>query len=114
MSLLVKAARDHRDLVSVTPASAGWSYVGFSAHRLAAGERLSVQRPGREACVVVLSGRVDVEGFGADGSTQRVAVATQLQKANGENREIYFIGPANEVVGGLPNESELARVNDSL
>lgn len=65
MSLLVKAARDHRDLVSVTPASAGWSYVGFSAHRLSAGERLSVQRPGREACVVVLSGRVDVEGFGA-------------------------------------------------
>ena len=64
MSLLVKSARTGRDIVAVTPASARWSYVGFSAHRLAAGERLSVARPGREACVVVLRGRVDIEGGG--------------------------------------------------
>ena len=37
MSLLVKGRRDGRDIVRVTPQSAGWSYVGFAAYRLAAG-----------------------------------------------------------------------------
>ncbi len=38
MSLLVKGRRDGRDIVRVTPESAGWTHVGFAAHRLAAGE----------------------------------------------------------------------------
>ena len=60
MSLLVKAARRGRDIVTVTPEAAGLHYVGFSAHRLAAGERLAVEQPGREICVVVLAGIVTV------------------------------------------------------
>jgi 5-deoxy-glucuronate isomerase len=64
VNLLVKARRDARDLVDVTPASAGWRYVGFSAHRLAAGETLALDLPGREACIVVLSGRVTVSAAG--------------------------------------------------
>jgi 5-deoxy-glucuronate isomerase len=48
----------------VTPASAGWTYVGFSAHRLRAGERLVLDLPGREVCVVVLSGRATVTAGG--------------------------------------------------
>ena len=63
-SLLVKAARGARELVDVTPASAGWGYVGFSALKLAAGERVDVTLPGREVCVVVLEGRVDVDAGG--------------------------------------------------
>jgi 5-deoxy-glucuronate isomerase len=55
--LLVKAAAG-RTIVEVTPASAGWRYVGFAAYRLKAGETLDVQVPGAETCVVVLSGRV--------------------------------------------------------
>ena len=58
MSLLVKASRGGRTIVEVTPQSAGWRYVGFSAYRLEAGERLSIQIPGSETCVVVLAGRV--------------------------------------------------------
>ena len=60
MSLLVKARKSGRDIVSVTPQSAGWKYVGFAAHRLAAGE--SVERAGSddEVCVVVLRGTVTV------------------------------------------------------
>ena len=34
MSLLVKGKREGRDIVEVTPQTAGWRYVGFSAHRL--------------------------------------------------------------------------------
>jgi 5-deoxy-glucuronate isomerase len=60
VSLLVKAARRGRDIVTVTPEAAGLRYVGFSAHRLAAGELLATDQPGRELCVVVLAGVVTV------------------------------------------------------
>jgi 5-deoxy-glucuronate isomerase len=60
MTLLVKANRQGRDIVRVTPESARWTYVGFSAHRLARGETLLVEEPKREACIVVLSGRATV------------------------------------------------------
>ena len=61
MTLLVKAAPTGRDIVTVTPASAGWRYVGFSAHRLAPAERMTLAADDRERCVVVLAGIVDVE-----------------------------------------------------
>ncbi|HEY3461505.1 MAG TPA: 5-deoxy-glucuronate isomerase [Casimicrobiaceae bacterium] len=54
------ARREGRDIVEVTPQSAGWRYVGFSAHRLRDGESMTVDRPQSEACVVVLGGSVDV------------------------------------------------------
>ncbi|MFO1303260.1 MAG: 5-deoxy-glucuronate isomerase [Burkholderiales bacterium] len=60
MTLLVKARRSGRDIVSVTPQSAGWKYVGFSAHRLAAGESLAKDTGSNEVCVVVLRGVVTV------------------------------------------------------
>ena len=44
MSLLVKGRANGRDIVTVTPQSAGWKYVGFSAHRLAAGESVSFDK----------------------------------------------------------------------
>ncbi len=65
MSLLVKARRDGREIVQVTPASAGWRYVGFSAYRLGAGERVVLDLAGRELCIVVLAGRVSVEAGAA-------------------------------------------------
>ena len=61
MSLLVKARPDGRDIVKVTPASAGWKHVGFEGYRLAAGERFALELPAdREGCLVILSGRADV------------------------------------------------------
>ena len=61
MSLLVKAAREGRELVHITPASAGWGYVGFRAVRLAAGEADVFLTEGVEVCLTVLTGRVDVQ-----------------------------------------------------
>jgi 5-deoxy-glucuronate isomerase len=58
--LLVKAQREGREIVAVTPESAGWTHVGFRAIRLAAGERETITTGARELCLVVLSGRVDV------------------------------------------------------
>ena len=65
MNLLVKARREGRDIVEVTPQSAGWRYVGFSAHRLAPGESMRIERTDGEACVVVLGGIVTVTQHGS-------------------------------------------------
>ncbi|MGX9716959.1 5-deoxy-glucuronate isomerase [Janthinobacterium lividum] len=58
--LLVKAAKTGGKIVEVTPASAGWTHVGFAAHRLQAGESLSLDTGRRELCIVVLTGMVTV------------------------------------------------------
>ena len=65
MNLLVKA-REGREIVRVTPESAGWRFVGFTAYRLRAGESIAIGLPGREVCVVVLAGRADVQAGDAD------------------------------------------------
>jgi 5-deoxy-glucuronate isomerase len=57
--LLVKPAHD-KEVHNITPASAGWEHVGFALYDLQAGEDISVQQPGRELCLVVLSGTASV------------------------------------------------------
>lgn len=66
MNLLVKGAQHGRDIVSVTPQSAGWTYVGFAAHRLARGERIAFETGAREYCLVVLCGVVSVTAGGSE------------------------------------------------
>jgi 5-deoxy-glucuronate isomerase len=61
MSLLVKAQREGQTIARVTPQSAAWRYVGFVAYRMEAEELVYVHEAGREACIVVLSGAVDIE-----------------------------------------------------
>jgi 5-deoxy-glucuronate isomerase len=62
MSLLVKAHAQGREIVKVTPASAGWKHVGFEGFRLASGESLRIVLPtDREGCLVVLTGSADVQ-----------------------------------------------------
>src|SRR4051812_8201915 len=65
MSLLVKARREGRDIVDITPRAAGWRYVGFSAHRFAPGDAMPIERPDDELCIVVLSGVVTVAQRGS-------------------------------------------------
>jgi 5-deoxy-glucuronate isomerase len=61
-SLLVKARRDAAGgcVAEVTPQSAGWRYVGFKAFVLSAGASMRGGEPGRETCIVVLSGTAAV------------------------------------------------------
>ena len=58
--LLAKAAPQGREIVKVTPERAGWTHVGFRAVRLKAGEVETVDTEGRELCLVVLTGTVEV------------------------------------------------------
>ncbi|MFD1556629.1 5-deoxy-glucuronate isomerase [Paraburkholderia silviterrae] len=64
MSLLVKAAREGQTIARVTPATAGWRYVGFAAYRMDADDIVYVHETDRESCIVVLSGAVDIEADG--------------------------------------------------
>jgi 5-deoxy-glucuronate isomerase len=59
--LLAKASASGRRIVSVTPQRAGWRHVGFEALRLAAGDTEALDTAARELCIVVLTGRVDVQ-----------------------------------------------------
>jgi 5-deoxy-glucuronate isomerase len=47
-------------VLTITPASAGWKYVGFEVRRLAAGQEVALTSDGREICVVILTGTADV------------------------------------------------------
>jgi 5-deoxy-glucuronate isomerase len=47
-------------ILQVTPESAGWTHVGFEVLRLAEGQRTERATSGRELCIVVIAGSVDV------------------------------------------------------
>ena len=59
--LLAKARRTGREIVNVTPQSAGWQHVGFRALRLTGGDSERIATGSRELCIVVLAGYVDVQ-----------------------------------------------------
>ena len=62
MHLLIKPRKDSPDVASVTPQSAGWRYISFSARKLVPGATVSFfNRTSNELCVVVLSGIVSVQ-----------------------------------------------------
>src|SRR5687768_10048259 len=71
--LLVKPSKPDADgrIHSITPASAGWTYVGFEVYHLSAGQSLRQETGEREACIVMLSGKARVaagaEDFGVIG-----------------------------------------------
>jgi 5-deoxy-glucuronate isomerase len=50
----------------VTPASAGWSYVGFALHRLAAGDSAGGEAGLNELCLVFVSGKARIAVDGVD------------------------------------------------
>lgn len=56
----------------VTPASAGWKYVGFEVLSLRRGEVVERPMHGRELCVVVLSGTADIGSWRDVGSRPSV------------------------------------------
>src|ERR1700731_5157076 len=67
MNLLVKPKKNSREIVSVTPQSAGWRYVGFSAYRLAPGESLTLSEDANELCAVILSGMASAKTGALEG-----------------------------------------------
>jgi 5-deoxy-glucuronate isomerase len=67
-NLLVKPSRPDTNgqIHAITPASAGWTYVGFEVFRLRDGQHLAQATRDREACLVLLSGKARIVGGGQD------------------------------------------------
>lgn len=110
MSLLVKARPAGREIVEVTPASAGWTHVGFRALRLAKGEAEAVQTGTRELCLVVLTGRVDVEaaghawrGLGTRDSVFEPVAPAAVYLPPGQAVRITALGPAEVALCTAPS-----------
>ena len=66
--LLVHPSKPDSDgrVLSVTPQSAGWSYVGFELYRLDAGQVLSRETLGNEICLVIISGKARIKAGDVD------------------------------------------------
>lgn len=64
--LLLKPKGDTGQVHHVTPENAGWTYVGFDLHRLAAGQSVGAPTGGREVCLVFVSGKGVVKAGGAE------------------------------------------------
>jgi len=66
MKLLRKPDGVHGKVHDISPASAGWGYVGFALYRLAPGDAVAEVTGGREAILVLVEGRAAVSSGGAD------------------------------------------------
>jgi 5-deoxy-glucuronate isomerase len=70
-NLLVKPEKGTGRVSHITPASAGWTYVGFALHRLKPGETVSAATGDREVCLVFVTGKgrakAGTEDFGLIG-----------------------------------------------
>ena len=50
--------------IRITPESAGWKHVGFEVRELAPGESASAKTADREVCLVLVSGKAEINDFG--------------------------------------------------
>ncbi|APH56911.1 5-deoxyglucuronate isomerase [Granulibacter bethesdensis] len=93
MSLLVHSVAPDGDgvVMDITPQSAGWRYVGFRVIQLTAGKAYTGCEEDREACLVILTGKVDV------------AAGLETFTALGDRADV-FDGPPTSVYipAGLP------------
>ncbi len=102
--LLVKAARAGREIVEVTPRSAGWEHVGFRAIRLAAGAAQTLDTAARELCLVVLSGRVDVHVNGQHWPD----LGTRDSVFDPVSPAALYVAPGQQVAMHCTRDAELA------
>ena len=92
IDLLIKPSGVRGKVHDITPASAGWRYVGFGVYRLAAGDQVAESTGEREALLVLVEGKAT---FSAGGRT-----LGEL----GERRSVFDGGPPYSVY--LPEGSD--------
>ncbi len=68
-NLLRKPFGAHGEVHRITPTDAGWRYVGFSLHRLRAGERIAEMTGDREVILVMVEGKASIQAAGRDWGT---------------------------------------------
>ena len=83
--LRLKPATDHGRVHHVTPESAGWTYVGFDLLKLAPGEEAGEWTGDREVCLVLISGKAEVEA----GNTDFGEIGTRMSPFEGQPFSVY-------------------------
>jgi len=83
--LLVKPDRQTAKRIDITPASAGWTHVGFQLHELGAGEMLQASSVGRETCLVLVSGRARITA----GDLDTDAIGERMSPFAGKPWSVY-------------------------
>jgi len=69
LKLKAPAPEERGRVVHVTPASAGWTYVGFDLYRLEPGASAAQRTEEREVCLVLISGKARISAGGHDFGT---------------------------------------------
>jgi 5-deoxy-glucuronate isomerase len=106
MNLLVKG-QDDRTLVEV-PENA-LEYVGFAAYRLADGEALPVAGQDREVCLVLLSGRVSVQGSHSQhGAFKWVEIGDRQSVFEDKSPFAAYLPPHSEAQVTAHGDAEIA------
>ncbi len=104
MSLLVKANPGGRVIAEVTPASAGWTHVGFKALRLASGDEERWHTGARELCITVLTGQVDVQV----GERRFSALGSRASVFEERSPTAVYVPPGREVSVTALGNAEIA------
>jgi 5-deoxy-glucuronate isomerase len=56
----LKQPNEQGNLITITPETAGWKYVGFEVFTLTAGQTLKKETKDTEVCIVILAGKANV------------------------------------------------------
>ena len=103
MTLLVKAQKTGRVIAEVTPASAGWTHVGFKALRLSAGEVESFATGARELCITVLTGQINVQV----GEARYSALGSRASVFEDQSPTAVYVPPGRSVKISACGDAEL-------
>lgn len=101
MSHLLLRPRGESLVHEVTPASAGWTYVGFAVHDLAAGASIAAETGGNEICLVILGGKARISA----GDTDFGVLGERANVFEGQPWSVYVpAGSRYRVVAETPLE----------
>lgn len=94
VELLIKPTGDHGTVTSVTPESAGWTYLGFEVVRLHSGETHFAETGDREACLVLISGKANITA----GDRDFGLIGERMSPFEGKPHAVYVPAGSNYLV----------------
>ncbi len=96
-------------VIEITPASAGWSHVGFQVVKLEPGQVHEGGSAGREACLVLLTGTADIEAgplslqaVGGRASVFDDVPPAAVYSPAGTNYRVTAVTPVELAIGTAP------------
>ncbi len=88
--------------LSITPESAGWQHVGFYWRELLAGNSYTHVGDGREQCLVVMAGRVDVQVSAPEQEQHFVGIGGRATVFDGPPHAVYAPAGATITISTHP------------